>query len=186
MSVKVPDLRQLSPKLRAAEQRADELKARAVAERARWQQLHDLRLKGRSDDDRVRLAEALLSGKEVCDDDTEYRKQREVTFAFEAASEQAERELPSLRREAGRELTNRLKVDHDRLQKKLFSELVEVKAAWDELQALKRSIQNQGAGINDLFQVDAQPLLGAPNDPSSELNFLLREGHKAGYCKRVN
>ncbi|MET4041863.1 hypothetical protein ABIC03_003554 [Bradyrhizobium sp. RT6a] len=185
MTLNIPDLYHICPKLREAEQRAEELKARAIAERAKWQQIHDRRLNGPSESDRASAIEAVLAGRELPDDEAEFRKQRDITFAVEDAAEQAEKSVPAIRRAAGREYTNTLRRDHDRMQKAFFAKLIDMKIAYDELHDLKRAIQSQGVGVHDLFQVDAQQLLGVPTDPSCELNYLIREGHKAGYCKKV-
>ena len=85
-------------------------------------------------------------------------------MAARDAADIANKAISAARMSAGRKVTAALKPEHDRLQKELFASLAKVHGMWSQLFAMKRGIINQGLGLNELFAVDAQELLGAPSE----------------------
>jgi hypothetical protein len=177
------DISKIAPELGQEQAKFDQLLARLAHEERILQQKAARLQNGPTQEERASNAALVLAGETPADSETEHRKQRELVFALRDAVDAARRALPTSRRTANKKLTDSIKPQHDKLQREMFSHLINAHAVWSRLFAMKRNVVNEGFWLNDLFSVDAEELLGVPSDSASEFNHLLREATKAGYCK---
>jgi len=180
----IPDIYRIAPELLQVEREIEELDTCVVKGEECFRQLDTKMRNGLSKEDREANIVLIRSGKPLPDIEAEWKQQRETVFALRDAADAAKRALPAARRAASKKLVEKIKPEHDKLQRELFAHLAPLHATWSKLFAIKGALLNQGLGLNGLFEVDAEELLGVPSDASTEFNYLLREGAKVGYCKK--
>jgi hypothetical protein len=104
--------------------------------------------------------------------------------AYESAIEHLNREIERERTVLAIQYSKQLKATHDDLVKKVCEPMLELHAAWTELNNLKRHLIDSEIGLHGLC-LTMPDFLSTPNNPHSEMADFLRAAKRERYIKEI-
>jgi hypothetical protein len=104
--------------------------------------------------------------------------------AIEEAIEFCDREIKKEKTVLAIQYSKQLKETHNDLVKKVCKPMLELHAAWTELNNLKRHLIDNEIGLHGLC-LTMPDFLSTPNNPHSEMADFLRAAKREGYIKEI-
>ena len=184
---KIPQLIDISPELREAQARYDQLVEREATVSTNVRRLRAQKANGEFSTNDTALVDLVLAGKEIpadTDIDAELKRGMAEWKALEDAKEIQRRRIDQVKKEAEKELCLSLKPAHDKIMTRLAKSLAETHAAYVELFRMKSEFYNNGIGYGGLFNIEPD-FLDSPTDRTGYLADFLRDAKKAGYISAV-
>lgn len=185
--MKIPSITEVSPELREAQARYDQLLARENGVSQRYRELIAMKANGHISGDDTGLVDLMLAGKEMpstTDIEGELRRTKAEWQAIEAAKEFQQRKIYELKAAAERKLCESLRPHHDKLLTRLCKGLADVHATYTELYGMKRHLAGNGYRFCGLFAVEPE-FLESPTSRTTDLADFFREAKKAGYISSI-
>jgi hypothetical protein len=178
----IPQLIEISPKLREEIARNDKLLEREATVSAKVRQLRGLKTNGALSSNDDSLVQSVLAGEPFLapDIDAELNRLTAEWRAIEEAKEIQTRIIAAEEKGAGAKLREAIKPTHDKIMVRLCKALVDTHAAYSELFRMKRELAGNGIGLGNLFDADPE-FLEIPTDRASCLAEFFREAIKGGF-----
>jgi hypothetical protein len=184
---KIPQLIDISPELREAQARYDQLVEREATVSANVRRLRAQKANGEFSTNDTALVDLVLAGKDIpadTDIDAELKRGMAEWKALEDAKEIQRRRIDQLKKEAEKELCQSLRPAHDKIMTRLCKSLAETHAAYVELFRMKSEFYNNGIGYGGLFNIEPD-FLDSPTDRTSYLAEFFRDATKAKFLPSV-
>jgi hypothetical protein len=183
----IPKLTDVSPELREALVKHENLANRAAELRAEHQRLWKLKQSGESAEDKEARIAAIINGEAppsptnidglISDINAQWR-------GLEEAREILVRRIVDLKRNAGKVVCEKLRPEHDEIMKRLSKALLEAHAAYVQFDDFKRNLLFNECGLYGICSIEPD-FLESPGDKTSSLAQYFREARQAGYIKAV-
>jgi hypothetical protein len=184
---KIPQLIDISPELREAQARYDQLVEREATVSANVRRLRAQKANGEFSTNDNALVDLVLAGKDIpadTDIDAELKRGMAEWKALEDAKEIQRRRIDQVKKEAEKELCQSLRPAHDKIMTRLAKSLAETHAAYVELFRMKSEFYNNGIRYGGLFNIEPD-FLDSPTDRSSYLAEFFRDATKAKFLPSV-
>ncbi|MCK1640461.1 hypothetical protein IVA95_23465 [Bradyrhizobium sp. 157] len=183
----IPKLTDVSPELKDALAKYENLAVRGAELREEHQRLWKVKQGGETVEEKEARISAIINGDaplpqtnidgRIADINTQWR-------SIEDAKEVLVRRVVELKRKAGREICQTFRPKHDEIMKRLSESLLKTHAAYVEFERLKRDLLTNECGLYGVFDIEPD-FLESPTDRTSSLAQYFREAKAAGYIKAV-